>query len=207
MCGIEIGYRFGRLVVEAAAPANGYRRRWFCRCDCGVVKAFDHSNLRAGFSKSCGCLKRDQNKERSFALTHGRNKTPEHRSWSGMIQRCTNPNMDSWPDYGGRGIAVCERWRNSFEAFLADVGERPSPAHSLDRIDPNGNYEPGNCRWATRAQQAQGRRTTVLSWDIVNEIRGRSQHGESRKSIAKRMGLRSNVVGRIVRNLAWKEAA
>lgn len=201
------GERYGRLVVVSEVESSGYHRRWLCRCDCGTVKAFDQGNLRSGASKSCGCLKRDQNVLAKFSRTHGMNKTPEHRAWSSMIQRCTNDKQDSWEDYGGRGIRVCERWIRNFEAFFADMGPRPSPMHTLDRKDANGNYEPGNCRWATRAQQAHTRRSTVLDWDIVDEIRGRHEHGEPNGSIARRLGIRSTRISAIVSNKAWKEEA
>jgi len=90
---------------------------------------------------------------------HGMNKSPEHRAWVHMKQRCTNPRKREWPHYGGRGITVCDRWMNSFVAFFSDVGPRPSPGHSLDRIDVNGNYAPDNVRWATHQQQVENTRT------------------------------------------------
>lgn len=93
---------------------------------------------------------------------HGMNKSPEHRAWVHMKQRCSNPNKREWPHYGGRGIKVCDRWQSSFLAFFADVGPRPSATHSLDRIDVNGDYEPSNVRWATQQQQVENTRTARL---------------------------------------------
>ena len=126
---------------------------------------------------------------------HGLNKSPEHRAWVHMRQRCSNPNKKEWPHYGGRGIRVCERWNKSFVAFLSDMGRRPSPNHSVDRINVNGNYEPGNVRWATKQQQIENTRVvrmvtingctkSISAWERENRlprgtVRRREQSGWS----------------------------
>lgn len=137
--------RFGRLVALYADPdiRAGQRLAWWCRCDCGETKLIDGNNLRRGLTKSCGCM-------RNHGLTH----TGEYQSWSSMRGRCADRNN---PDYGGKGIKVCERW-NDFRTFYADMGPKPSPSHSIDRKDSSGNYEPANCRWATRSEQNANRR-------------------------------------------------
>lgn len=152
-----IGKTFGQLTVlrEIDTPRNS-GRRVIARCSCGTEKTFFAQNIRRGLSTNCGCTRYT-----SAARTHGKSHTPEHRAWSSMITRCTNPKSSQFNNYGGRGITVCERWR-SFAAFFEDVGSKPSPSHSLDRIDTNGNYEPGNVRWATARVQAQNKRDTVL---------------------------------------------
>lgn len=146
------GARFGRLTVIRRAPdTTGRKVNWLCRCECGKEKPVRASSLVNGRATSCGCLQREV-AAKSFT-THGGTYTPEYQAWASMIQRCTNENCSNWHNYGGRGIAVCAAWLNSFEAFLAHIGKRPSGQHSLDRIDVNGNYEPGNVRWATLAEQ------------------------------------------------------
>jgi len=121
---------------------------WNCVCECGSERSIAGGELLRGKSQSCGCAGNG---------SHGMSKAPEYHSWSSMIQRCTNPNHGRWKDYGGRGIAVCERWK-TFENFLADMGPRPLGT-SIDRFpDPDGNYEPGNCRWATAKMQRANQR-------------------------------------------------
>ena len=149
--------RFGRLVVIAEAPRKSKRRRlWLCRCDCGSEKVASQDNLGKRIF-SCGCFHKER--IRASNGTHLRTNTVEYATWERMKNRCYNTNSPDYEDYGGRGITVCERWRTSFENFFADMGLRPSTNHSLDRYPNNdGNYEPGNCRWATRSQQARNRR-------------------------------------------------
>jgi hypothetical protein len=157
-----IGQRFGLLVVvrpgnDHRCPGGQLRKRWVCACDCGNEKSIFAPDLRSGHTRSCGCERKRSASERA---THGMTTTAEYAVWQGMLNRCRNPRVKAFPLYGGRGIKVCERWMNSFEDFFADMGARPSSSHSIERQDPHGNYEPGNCIWATALEQANNKRRT-----------------------------------------------
>lgn len=159
------GDRFTRLVVISEAPPRrntyGAPVRWVnCQCDCGATKEVRVVSLTGGVTKSCGCLSREMTSTRSktHGETVGGKASTEHKIWTAMRYRCNNPSDASYENYGGRGITVCQRWDESFEAFLADIGRRPSRHHSIDRIDNDGNYEPGNVRWATETEQGQNKR-------------------------------------------------
>lgn len=147
------GQRFGRWSV---VRWTGTTRYIPVRCDCGSNGHASLYHLKSGESKSCGCLKRERTTQES--TKHGRCGTPEYNSWMAMKARCHNPNASNYCYYGGRGVSVCPEWRDNFEQFFADMGPRPSLKHSVDRIDPNGDYAPMNCRWATHQEQMQNQR-------------------------------------------------
>lgn len=150
------GRTFGRWTVlgPVGADRNG-SAMWTCRCACGVERLVVGTNLRNGGSRSCGCLKLDR---LAAKVRHGMADTLAYKRWESIKQRCTNPKNPSYKNYGGRGITMCAEWAASFERFFADVGECPGPGLSLDRIDNDGNYEPGNVRWATNSEQMRNRR-------------------------------------------------
>lgn len=156
------GRRFGRIVVTGFDRSVGPRKRKYfhCVCDCGKNKSVRGDYLTGGYVLSCGCLRVERATAASAAVcrTHGFTRTKTYRVWAGMLQRCTNKNHPRYPGWGGRGISVCSRWRD-FRNFLEDMGVCP-PDLSIDRIDNDGNYEPGNCRWADAITQRNNRRDT-----------------------------------------------
>lgn len=158
------GRRYGRWTVVRPALSRGRGRRWLCRCDCGAENDVAQRSLVGGKSESCGCL----SSERHSALLkranhrHGLRGTPEYKIWKDIVKRCHNERHHSYRNYGGRGITICQQWRTDPKAFCDYVGKRPDSTLTIDRIDNNGNYEPGNVRWATRKTQRRNSRAIRL---------------------------------------------
>lgn len=160
------GRRYGKLVVQGDGgrhPTRGIRL-WRCLCDCGKVTAIAAGPLNNGNSTSCGCVRLANSiaARKTHGETFGGKASPEYAIWQAMLRRCLTPSHKQFPLYGGRGITVCDRWRKSFENFLADMGRKPSPSHSIDRIDNDAGYCKENCRWATQKVQVNNRRNTIV---------------------------------------------
>lgn len=151
---------YGRLTV-ISRDGNMYGKvAWLCECSCGVRLRVSGADLKSGNKSSCGCLKIDLARNKN--LSHDMTDSDEYRIWSHMKDRCFNPRNKKYPDYGGRGIRVCPKWKDSFESFYADMGPRPGAEFSIERINNNAGYSPGNCRWGTRKEQGRNKRNNRL---------------------------------------------
>lgn len=156
---MQAGDKYGEwTVLEFSHKTSKGGDLWLCKCKCEVVKPVRMHSLLNGRSKSC---KSCANKAKTCNITHGLTNSPTYSSWKGMKERCTNENNKKYDYYGGRGVTLCERW-HSFNNFLEDMGEKPEKNWHIDRIDVNGNYEPGNCRWITLAENNRNKRTNVV---------------------------------------------
>lgn len=213
------GQRFGRLCVTAMSYEDGQGIARYV-CDCGRAGSAAAYNLKSGNTTSCGCASAESRRSRGPAVadaakrqkietgrhwntTHGRTLTKEYRSWRDAKKRCYSPQNKSYANYGGRGISMCDAWRESFDAFFADMGPCPL-GMTLDRIDVHSDYSPKNCRWASIETQAQNKRTNKATPDIVKAIRHAFLLGASERDLAKRYAMTSNNVSFIVSGKTWK---
>lgn len=188
-----IGRKFGRLTVLAqAGTTKDHRQKWLCECECGKIKAIIGKDLKSGHTRSCGCLALETFKTK--ATTHGMTKTKEYRAWCLMKNRCYQKKNNRYQYYGGKGIKVCDRWLNCFEKFYNDMGKCPD-GYSIDRIDPNKDYSPENCRWADTYTQANNKTNCTFI-----------EYNGEKKTItqwARAIGMNSEVLRRRIKQYHW----
>jgi len=206
------GRKYGLLDVITRVPNNTVGRKreatWYCLCDCGGHTITTSNRLTSGVTKSCGCFQRARAKQvitgNTYTKTHGEKHTRLYHIWNSMKMRTSNPNHGAYHRYGGRGIVVCDEWKNSFEAFRDWAKSNGYDDNlSIDRINNDAGYTPNNCTWVTPAEQAYNRIDNVLSADDVPVIRVMLNDGFSRKKIAELFDVRTGVIGTLARGQCW----
>ena len=208
-----IGEKFGKLSVIAEGERKAGRTNWVCRCECGGEVTVGVGSLRSGNSKSCGCsriehlrsMDRSSFKRKTGPREGSKIHHPLYATWQAMIRRCYSPSEASYRNYGGRGIGVCEEWRNDFWSFVRDMGDRPKGT-SIDRIDNDMWYEPSNCRWATPVEQTRNRRCNVLDEADVSFIRTLLSFGMTPTAIGSEYGLGASRISHIKHSHSWRSA-
>lgn len=185
---IDISERkFGRWTVVSFSHKVEKNKYWICQCDCGRRKTINYSNLKSGASSSCGCLHKER--ARAASVTHGLSKHPAYKSWQHAKHRCFNKDDQHWDRYGGRGITMCPEWANSFESFWKDMGGTYKDGLTLERINFNGHYEPGNCKWATMSEQLRNTERSIFietPWGLMNIADAADKLGISRVTMQNR---------------------
>jgi hypothetical protein len=197
-----VGKRKGKLLVLARTGSRGTSPLYLVRCDCGTEKEVTSAYLK-GASISCGCHRAALKSRLRHGHSPKNGKSRTYRAWVSMRSRCSKPDNGSYERYGALGIRVCDEWDSSFDAFLRDVGEAPSKDHTIDRIDPTGNYEPSNCRWLTKIEQVRSSRRTQLDLDKAKIIK-ESSLGNT--ALARALGVSISAVRGVKRGHTWKDA-
>jgi hypothetical protein len=198
------GQQFERLFVTFRAPSVRRHTMWNCTCTCGAPVVVDGKHLRSGHTRSCGCLLRETSG--NMNRTHGKTESPEYLSWCAMRSRCRNNAVPAYYLYGGRGITICREW-DDFSVFLRDMGRRPTPRHSIERVDTNGNYEASNCVWATKTRQGRNTRAVKLTLEKAQEIRRLAAGGISRKQLREEFCVCKATISHVINERLWKPGA
>jgi hypothetical protein len=199
----ETGKRFGRLLVVRRVENKRTSAQWYCQCDCGGSTKTSGHHLRSGHTQSCGCAFWENSA--NATKKHGATRTPLYNVWKEMRQRCKNENHARWENYGGRGIKVHPEWDASYEAFFRDVGSTYKLGLQIDRINNDGNYEPGNTRWVDRKTNVRNSRTIVINQEDVGLVKTLYALGCKPAEISRSMGISKHIVRGITYQTTWTD--